>query len=141
MGLDAGTIYFMIPPEGATATGVSLASAADVGWIPVVPERLDIAEVGVLVTTAPTVTAPVLTLFRRPTPGSGTGEVSLGTITLPVATAIGKRVKKGFNARLNPGDQLRIAVTTAATAGAGLIYVKAYPGGSAALEADDVVSV
>ncbi len=72
-----------------------------------------------VITTAPTVTAPVINVKRRPTPGSSSGEVSIGTLTLPVATAIGKSVyKEGFAVRINPGEECVFDCTTAATAGA-----------------------
>ena len=76
----------------------------------------------VTVNTAITVTAVVLNIKRRPTPGSATGEVSIGTLTIPVSTAIGKSVyKKGFAVKVSPGEEVVFDCTTAATAGAGTL--------------------
>jgi hypothetical protein len=90
---------------------------------------MDLASVDVKIVTAPTVTAAVLTVFRRITPGSDTGVVTVGTMTIPVSTPIGTTVRRTFNHRFNRGDQLRLAITTTATAGAALIACKFYPAG------------
>lgn len=141
MALDAGTNYFSFPPEATAApVPLSLATVGDIGYLPCVVDRMDLVELACLIVTAPTVTAPVITFYRRPTVGTSTGEVVIGTLTAPVGTAIGKRVKKNIRFRVIPGDEVRIAVTTAATAGAGIVTLKAYSAGQAALEPNDILS-
>lgn len=74
--------------------------------------------------TAPTVTAAIISYYYQPVVGQGTtGATLIGTITAPVATAIGKVMSKNvkpFN--LPEGSELVIAVTQTATAGAGNAY-------------------
>ena len=63
-------------------------------------------------------TAPVVTFRRRPTPGSATGQIDLGTLTVPTGTAVGKVVYKDVSpVKLDVGDSILITVSTAATGG------------------------
>lgn len=68
---------------------------------------------------AMTVTSAVWTLTNRPTPASGTGEVTIGTLTCPVTgSAIGQSVyKKIREFRCLPGSEIVLKLTTASTAG------------------------
>jgi len=80
----------------------------------------------VKITTAPTVTAPVIAL--KVTPLGGALSAAKATITPPVGAAVGSiwrnRVRdNALSFRLNIGDVLTCAVTTAATAGAGNVWV------------------
>jgi len=128
MALDAGKVIVGIPPLGATTASVSLTAAADIG-LASIGEPMDLAFVDAEIVTAPTVTAAIVTIFRRITTGSDTGVVTVGTMTIPVGTAIGTTVRRTFNSRFNRGDQLRVAVTTTATAGAALLQCHFYPAG------------
>lgn len=68
---------------------------------------------------ATTTTAAVVVLKKRPTPGSASGEVVLSTLTLSATEAAGNTVySSDLDARILPGEQVIIEVTTAATAGA-----------------------
>ncbi len=73
-----------------------------------------------LVITAPTVTAPVAVFKFRPTIGSATGEVTIGTLTFALATAlINTEVFKTVdNVKLTPGGEVVVQITVASTAGA-----------------------
>jgi hypothetical protein len=73
-----------------------------------------------LVITAPTVTAPSVTFKFRPTIGSATGEVTIGTLTFALATALINTVvfKTVDNVKLTPGGEVVVQVTAVATAGA-----------------------
>ena len=52
-------------------------------------------------------TLGVLEFNRRPTPGSATGEVALGTLTIPDASAVGAVIYKDIDGvQFNPGDEL-----------------------------------
>lgn len=86
---------------------------------------IEIKGAAVTITTAITVTDAIMTFKYRPTPGSATGEVALGTMTLPVTgSAIGKQWWKKFTPfKANPGGEIVIDVTQAATAGAGVAGV------------------
>lgn len=72
------------------------------------------------ITTAITVTAAILQLLYRPTPGSATGQTIVGSITCPVTgSAIGQQIyKKIAPFEANPGGQLVWELTQASTAGA-----------------------
>lgn len=72
------------------------------------------------ITVAMTVTPAVVAFKYRPTPGSATGEVTLGTLTLPVTgSTIGHQIyKKVAAVECNPGGEIVIELTTASTAGA-----------------------
>jgi hypothetical protein len=105
-------------PTSFTTTGIKGANTC----LPIYRPWL-ITGVAVTITTAITVTSAIATVKYRPTPGSATGEVSLGTITLPVTgSAIGKQYwKKLTPYRALPGGELVLDVTQAATAGAGVV--------------------
>lgn len=71
-----------------------------------------ITTVAVLAST----TEPVVEFNRRPTPGSSSGEVKIGDITIPNGTAIGKVMyKKVEPVVMYPGDALAFEQTTQAT--------------------------
>lgn len=57
----------------------------------------------------------VVAFKRRPTYGSATGEVTIGSVTIPAAQAAAGKVfyKEGFNTKVNPGEAITAEVTTA----------------------------
>src|SRR5262252_4226174 len=57
------------------------------------------------VTTVISTAASVITFTYRPTPGSATGQVTLGTLTVPLATAAGKFMYKNLTSaqKVMPG--------------------------------------
>lgn len=74
---------------------------------------------GLQLEQATTTTAAVVVLKKRPTPGSAAGEVVLSSLTLSATEAAGNTVySNDLDARILPGEQVIIEVTTAATAGA-----------------------
>lgn len=94
-----------------TATGIISRNFA-------VQQPFIVRAIAACIVVVPTVTAPVLNFKRRPTPGSATGEVSIGTLTLPLTSVIGQvYYKKGFSTKLFPGEECVCDVTTASTAG------------------------
>lgn len=98
-----------------TATGVHTYSQ-------LIQERTAVSRLLLTVTTlvAADTTLAVVTYKRRPTFGSSSGEVTLGTITVPDATAVGKVLFKNIDeAELNAGEELVFEVTTAAVDGGG----------------------
>lgn len=107
------------PPNGATpaATFVTQVTAVKmrhfVGYQP-----LNVRALWATVVVTPTVTAVILNYKFRPTPGSATGEVSLGTLTLPVGAAIGNQYyKKIQEFKALPGGEIVVDMTQASTAG------------------------
>ena len=99
------------------------AAAADItGGLWDVHTPMIIKRVGILVRVAfayDTQTAEgVVTFFRRITYGSNTGRVTLGTVRLIDATALGRILYRDINDTFaNVGDQIVAAITTAATGG------------------------
>jgi len=74
---------------------------------------------GLTLEAATSVTAAVVVLKKRPTPGSASGEVVLSTLTLATAEAAGNTVySNNLNAQILAGEQVIVEVTTAATGGA-----------------------
>jgi hypothetical protein len=111
---------------GVPGTPLSLAAVAVVGGssCPIGTRPTTIAEFGVTVTTAITVTAVIASLLWRPDPASATGQVDLGAVTIPVSTPIGTVVRKKITPKkVGPGGFLVLSVTQAATTGAGYGHV------------------
>jgi hypothetical protein len=99
---------------GALTSAATLATFYYVPFHPIV-----VQEFCARITTSPTVTAAVVRIKKRPTPGSDTGQVLGLTLTLPVAAVIGTVYwKKGGDLLVRPGEQLCVEVTSVATAGA-----------------------
>lgn len=119
-----------LKPIGALGPG-SLASAAQVERH-VAMTKLKIHRVALKVTTAIVSTGTVVVVVKkRPTVGSGTGEVVLATLNIPAATAANKVIYKDISpASILPGDEVCFDVTTAAAgggaAGAGVGLLEAY---------------
>lgn len=64
------------------------------------------------ITTVVSVAAVTVTWKYRPTPGSDTGAVTLGTLVLPNGTAAGKSVWKDVTPlKLMPGSELIVSFT------------------------------
>jgi hypothetical protein len=81
-----------------------------------------------LVTTAPTVTATILAFKYRPTLGSATGEIVIGTLTVPVATPINTLVYKVVdNTKCPSAGEIIASTTQGSTAGAGHVGVMLAP--------------
>lgn len=101
-----------IPTQG---TGIKGASSC----VPIM-RPFEVIAVAATITTAMTVTDAILSVKYRPTPGSATAEVVLGTITLPVTgSAIGKQYYKRLTPfKCLPGGEVVLDLTQASTAGA-----------------------
>lgn len=79
----------------------------------------------VLVTTATVGTSGIVTIKKRVTPGSDTGGTTIGTITVPVASAGAVYMLKDLNVIINPSDQVYAVVSTAmGTSGNGDISIE-----------------
>ena len=100
-------------------TAITLAATGiKVRWTPGV-QGATIRRWGLQLEAATSVTAAVVVLKKRPTPGSATGEVTLQTLTLAAAEAAGNTVYGAdLQSAILPGEQVIVEVTTAATGGA-----------------------
>jgi len=112
--------YMLI--SAGVAGPVVVTSVADVQYFPM-PMSQVVQRIEALVTTAVVSSAPVvISVFSRPTHGSTSGQVLLGTLSIPGGTAVGKCVYKDIadNASGQPvaaGQEIVFGVTTAAAGG------------------------
>lgn len=98
-----------------TAEDASASPAVYGGYL--VTKPCTISEFKFMVTDAcvADTTAPVVEVNRRPTPGSGTGEVLIAQLTIPNGTAAGKVLSKRFSpVQLHVGDELSLELVTQA---------------------------
>lgn len=149
MSYEMQGLQNMLVPAGTGVLGAETltASAAEHGEF-LVMKRCALRRISFCVTTAvsATTTAPVVTFTKRVTPGSATGSSTIGTLTIPDTTAIGKVVYKDIEpVELNVGDSVLLNHTTQATgsgspAGAGYYGFEVYPLGENISEQSDAVA-
>ena len=138
-----------IVPKGTGVLGAeTLSAAAAVHGGYLVGKRCQIKAIMFIVTTtvAADTTAPVVELNRRPTPGSATGEVQIGQLTIPDGTAAGKVLYKEVDpVTLEVGDELSLEHVTQAAdgssaAGAGYYAFELIDAPEEFLNEDDAVA-
>lgn len=106
-------------------TAANLAATAADWSVLNVHAPIMIKRISFFVTTAVTssTTNAQVTLFSRPTSASASGQVTLGVLTIPTGTAVGKVLYKDLESvRVKPGYDLCFAVSlqsTGSAAGAG----------------------
>jgi hypothetical protein len=101
--------------SGTITTAANLAATAADWVVYGVQHPIVIRRISIFMTLAcsASTTAPVVTVYSRPTTASSAGQVTIGTLTIPNATAAGKVVYKELNSvRVNAGNDLCLAVTT-----------------------------
>lgn len=105
-------------PVGAQAE-IDLTSAAVQSFSHVLQEFARVRRIQAKVTTATVSSGSiVLTIRRRPTFGSSSGQSTLGTITIPTAIAVNAIYYKDITpVNCSRGDQVVVEVTTAAAGG------------------------
>jgi hypothetical protein len=114
----------------ALLTAASIAPAADIAAsryypaVPVYPQQL-----WAVITTVTAVQVITLTYKYRPTPGSDTNAVTVGTLVIPVATAAGKVVYKNLTSqvKLNPGGELVVSAAGASATGSATVGFSGSP--------------
>lgn len=105
-----------LQPLGTPAAD-DLSGAAVHSFSYLIQSRIEVSRLLATVTTA-TVGASTITYRKRPTPGSATGQSSLGTITIPGSATVGSVYYKDISPEvLEPGCQVVFEVTSAATSG------------------------
>lgn len=92
-------------------------AAVHTTYVPVM-SQMKVKRLMALVSTV-TVGPATIAFKRRPLFGSAVGEVTMGTIVIPAATAVGKEVYKNLTSPVTcfPGDQIVYEITVAATSG------------------------
>lgn len=80
---------------------------------------LKVVRVGISISTATVSTGNiVITVKKRPTVGSASGESTIGTLTIPTSIAAGKKYYKDLSGvHVDPGEEIAFDVTTAAAGG------------------------
>lgn len=68
-----------------------------------------------------TTTAPTLVFKKRPTPASSSGESTVGSLTFPTGTAIGKVLYKSVEVDFAVGQSLQVSWTQAVGSPAGKV--------------------
>ena len=103
--------------SGTITTAANLAATA-ADWVVFnVQHPIVIKRISMFIKTAVTAgnTAPIVSVYSRPTTASSAGQVTIGTLTIPNGTAAGKVVYKELNSvRVHAGYDLCLAVTTKA---------------------------
>jgi hypothetical protein len=100
-------------PVSALTTAAGVVARQIIGY-----KNLRVKALWATVIVSPTVTNAIATFKYRPTPGSASGEVVIGTLTLPVAAVIGKQYyKKLFDFIALSGGEVVVDITTTSTAG------------------------
>jgi len=116
-----------IIPTSAVSSTQSLASAADI-LVYNVGEQITLSRIMFQVTTA-AVGSPVVSVYARPTYGSTSGQLLIGTLTIPVvgSAPVGSIVYKNVESvKIPQGYQLAFNVSSAGSAGAGYCMFKAF---------------
>lgn len=81
-----------------------------------------------LITVATTVAATILTFKFRPTLGSATGEIAIGTLTIPIAAVVGTMYYKTVdNVKCLPGGEVVVQTNGGATVGSAAVGFMAAP--------------
>jgi hypothetical protein len=75
-----------------------------------------------------TTTAPTVVFKKRPTPLSSSGQTTMGTLTIPSGTAIGKVVYKEIEVDLAVGDSIQVTWTigVGTPTGMGFPFIEAF---------------
>lgn len=100
--------------------GQTLVPAANFGLFYVGYQPIVIDHLWATVTVVSAAAISVATWKYRPTPGSDTGSSTIGTLSIPVATAPGKSVYKKLATVFTalPGSEITVTTTGAATGNA-----------------------
>lgn len=146
---DLSVVSDKVSPTGANGPIDFTATAADVKFIFTPARPIDVVRWGYIVTTAKDATAMAFTLSRRPTAGSASSKVVIGTITDSAARAAGSVVyqepgelatdaatqdvaEDGSKRHVSPaglfhvipGQELSMELTDVAATGAGYVFIE-----------------
>lgn len=114
----------MINPSASIAPANPVATAR---WCPgMTKQRIRGISATITVVTATEIIT--LTFKYRPTPGSATNEVTIGTLTLPIGAAVGKVYwKKGLNYLVEPGGEVVVQSAGASATGSAVMGLLVEP--------------
>lgn len=131
---ERGSYFEFFTPIGSgTLDSHDLSDVAAINGGAICHRRCRVTAILFLVTTqvAANTTAPTVTFRKRPTPGSSSGQSTVGVLTFPDGTAAGKIVRKAVSpVEFKAGDELTFDHTVAAAdsgtaAGEGYYQVEA----------------
>src|SRR3989304_1905013 len=111
MSYDQQKDNLMLGP-GGMATAFQATVIAATTWSPAFhPQTIN--EFSFLVRVVPTTAPLVVALKKRITPNSSSGEITIATLTIPLAAVIGQvYYKRGLDVIVRPGDELIVDPTT-----------------------------
>lgn len=111
-------------PNGSGVLAADDLSAAAVHGEYVCVKKFDIKVLKAVVTTLlNTVAAAQVTFYKRTAPGVSAAQVTLGVLSFPNATAVGKEIYKEITpVSFLPGQALAFEVTVAAGTAGGALY-------------------
>ena len=111
--------FAFVVPNGTGVLAADDLSATGVHGEYICVKRFELSRLLAVVTTAVVSTgAVVITVTQRLSPGTAAGQVTLGTLSIPAATVLGKEVYKDIDpAVVLPGQTIAFNVTTAAAGG------------------------
>lgn len=123
-----------VPSSNAALTACNLAASTGDYLLLYQSEQVVITRLEAIVTTAlvAETAAPVLTFYARPTIGSTSGQLTLGTLTFPDLTAAGKvlykniesvKIPAGYTIAVNRSTQ---ATSSGTAAGACFVMMKGF---------------
>lgn len=127
--------FAVVPSSNASLTALSLVgSTGDYAKWYVMAPTIEISRLLLIVstTTLTGTAAPVVTFYARPTFGSTSGQITLGTITVPSASVAGAIIYKNIESVKIPAGYTIVAnLSTAGTdggsaAGAGFVGFNAF---------------
>jgi hypothetical protein len=128
MGYGDESRHGLVVADAALSAPVALQTLADKG-IYTATSSITVLRIGLLATTATTGVVAVVDFDKRVTYGSDTGRVSkgVGSISVPIGTAINSGVYKEVNVDMKPGEQAVVKLGTASTAGGGILIFEYIP--------------
>lgn len=138
MGYDHGRMALVPPGTAAPGTGVydaaddwdiALGTAGVMLAAPILGDQpVDVVGLTAQVVTTFDTAATVLTVYRRPTPGSNTGRVTIGTVTIPNGAAAPNVYYKYFDAvKVVPGEEITVETDGGTTAGTAILSLITAP--------------
>src|ERR1700726_3857121 len=112
--------FAVVPTSNASLTAASIGGSVADYCVWNIMEAICVTRFMFFVKTlvASSTANEVYTLYQRPTSGSISGQVALGTVTIPTGSTVGQVIYKDIESvRLLPGQDLAIKRTTQGTDG------------------------
>jgi hypothetical protein len=121
-------VPLLLAGAAATDADIALGTAAVVAVAYAGLQPFKVTDLTAQVVTTFDTADTVLTVTRRPTPGSGTGAVTIGTLTIPNAAAAPNVYYKEFDpVTISPGEEIVISTDGGTTNGTAILRLGSRP--------------